>query len=116
MDTRGHADALLEHACEMERRQPRLCRQFVEADVFRKPLSHELQRAPLCPWSKARPLPRKCIGWASRPAPSSPAECAANSLVNARMNKKRQMRWSPVIPHRVFQVRAAVADGRLRQA
>ncbi|MGX5845110.1 ISKra4 family transposase, partial [Mesorhizobium sp. ArgA1] len=47
---------------------------------------------------------------------TSPAESAANSLVNARMNKKRQMRWSPMGAHRVLQVRAAVADGRLKQA
>ncbi|MCC0013962.1 MAG: ISKra4 family transposase, partial [Rhodobiaceae bacterium] len=51
-----------------------------------------------------------------QPISSSPAESAANSLVNARMNKKRQMRWSPVGAHRGLQVRAAVADGRLKQA
>ncbi|KJS10189.1 MAG: hypothetical protein VR78_14595 [Hoeflea sp. BRH_c9] len=51
-----------------------------------------------------------------QPISSSPAESAANSLVNARMNKKRQMRWSPAGAHRVLQVRAAVADGRLKQA
>lgn len=45
-----------------------------------------------------------------------PAESAAKSLVNARMNKKRQMRWSPIGAHRVLQVRAAGADGRLKQA
>lgn len=54
--------------------------------------------------------------WSGQPISSSPAESAANSLVNARMNKKRQMRWSPVGAHRVLQVRAAVADGRLKQA
>jgi hypothetical protein len=32
------------------------------------------------------------------------------------MNKKRQMRWSPIGAHRVLQVRAAVADGRLKKA
>src|SRR5690606_19418416 len=37
VDSRRHADTLLEHACEMKRRQPRLGCQFVEADVFRKP-------------------------------------------------------------------------------
>jgi hypothetical protein len=40
------------------------------------------------------------------------AESAVNSLVNARMNKRRQMRWSPHCAHRVLQVRAAVIDGR----
>ena len=54
--------------------------------------------------------------WAGQLISSSPAESAANSLVNARMNKKRQMRWSPAGAHRVLQVRAAVADGRLKQA
>jgi hypothetical protein len=34
-------------------------------------------------------------------------------MVNARMNKRRQMRWSPQGAHRVLQVRAAVIDGRL---
>ncbi|MFJ6328517.1 MULTISPECIES: hypothetical protein [unclassified Rhizobium] len=43
-------------------------------------------------------------------------ESAANSLNNARMNKKRQMRWSPIGAHRLLQVRAAVTDGRLKQA
>ncbi|NKJ40154.1 hypothetical protein FHT28_006916 [Rhizobium sp. SG570] len=54
--------------------------------------------------------------WSGQPISSSPAESAANSLVNARMNKKRQMRWSPIGTHRVLQVRAAVADGRLKKA
>jgi hypothetical protein len=38
-----------------------------------------------------------------------------NQLVNARMNKRRQMRWSPLGAHRVLQVRAAVLDGRLHE-
>jgi hypothetical protein len=38
-----------------------------------------------------------------------------NHLVNARMNKRRQMRWSPRGAHRVLQVRAAVLDGRFGQ-
>lgn len=41
---------------------------------------------------------------------------AANSLVNTHMNKKRQMRWAPIGVDRVLQGRAAVADGRLKQA
>jgi hypothetical protein len=36
--------------------------------------------------------------WTGQPISSSPAQSAANSLVNARMNKKRQMRWSPTGP------------------
>ncbi len=35
-----------------------------------------------------------------------------NQLVSARMNKRRQMRWSPRGAHRVLQVRVAVLDGR----
>ncbi len=44
---------------------------------------------------------------------SSRAESTVNQLVNARMNKQRQMRWSPTGAHRMLQVRAAVLDGRL---
>lgn len=43
---------------------------------------------------------------------TSGAESVVNSLVNARMNKRRQMRWSPQGAHRVLQVRAGI-DGRL---
>ncbi len=46
---------------------------------------------------------------------SSRAEGTVNHLVNARMNKRRQMRWSPRGAHRVLQVRAAVLDGRFGQ-
>ena len=54
--------------------------------------------------------------WSGLPISSPSAESAANSFVNTRMNKRRQMRWSPIGAHRVLQVRAAVADGRLKQA
>ncbi len=50
---------------------------------------------------------------AGLPISSSRAESVVNSLVNARMNKRRQMRWAPQGAHRVLQVRAAVIDGRL---
>ena len=50
---------------------------------------------------------------AGRPVSSSRAESTVNQLVNARMNKRRQMRWSPQGAHRVLQVRAAVLDNRL---
>jgi len=36
-----------------------------------------------------------------------------DQLVNARMNKRRRVHWSPRDAHRVLQVRAAVPDGRL---
>jgi hypothetical protein len=47
-----------------------------------------------------------------KPIPTSRAESTINQLVNARMNKRRQTRWSPRDTHRVLQVRAAVLDGR----
>src|SRR4051812_8255523 len=50
---------------------------------------------------------------AGKPISTSRAEGTVNHLVNARMNKRRQMRWSPRGAHRVLQVRAAVLDGRL---
>jgi hypothetical protein len=52
---------------------------------------------------------------AGEPISSSRAEGTVNHLVNARMNKRRQMRWSPRGTHRVLQVRAAVLDGRFGQ-
>ena len=47
-----------------------------------------------------------------RPISTSRAESLVNNLVNARMNKRRQMRWSLSGSHRVLQVSAAVLDGR----
>ena len=52
--------------------------------------------------------------WKGLPISSSRAESAVNALVNARMNKLRQMRWSPRGAQRVLQARAAVFDGRLK--
>ena len=52
---------------------------------------------------------------AGKPISSSRAEGAVNQLVNARMNKRQQMRWSPRGAHRVLQVRAAVLDGPFGQ-
>jgi hypothetical protein len=52
---------------------------------------------------------------AGEPISTSRAEGTVNHLVNARMNKRRQMRWSPRGAHRVLQVRAAVLDGRFGQ-
>ena len=49
---------------------------------------------------------------ASKPISTSRAEGTVNQLVSARMNKRKQMRWSPRGAHRVLQVRAAVLDGR----
>ena len=50
---------------------------------------------------------------AGKPISTTRAESTVNQLVNARMNKRQQMRWSPRGTHRVLQVRAAVLDGRL---
>ena len=52
---------------------------------------------------------------AGTPISTSRAEGTVNHLVNARMNKRRQMRWSPRGAHRVLQVRDAVLDGRFGQ-
>ena len=52
---------------------------------------------------------------AGQPISTSRAEGTVNHLANARMNKRRQMRWSPQGAHRVLQVRAAVLDGRFGQ-
>jgi hypothetical protein len=41
------------------------------------------------------------------------AEGTVNQLVNARLNRAGQMRWSAQGAHRVLQVRAAVLDGHL---
>ena len=49
---------------------------------------------------------------AGKPISTSRAGDTVTQLVNARMNKRRQMRWSPQGAHRVLQVRAAVLDGR----
>ena len=49
---------------------------------------------------------------AGEPISTSRAESTVNQLVNARMNKRQQMRWSPLGAYRVLQVRAAVLDGR----
>jgi len=49
---------------------------------------------------------------AGKPISTSRAESMVNQLVSARMNKRRQMRWSPRSAHSVLQVRAAVLDGR----
>jgi len=52
---------------------------------------------------------------AGKPISTSRAEGTVNQLVSARMNKRRQMRWSPRGAHRVLQVRAALLDGRFGQ-
>jgi hypothetical protein len=55
--------------------------------------------------------------WRKRkPISTSRAESLVNNSVNARMNKRRQMRWSRRGAHRVLQVRAAVLDGRFEAA
>lgn len=48
-----------------------------------------------------------------KPVSTFRAEGLVNDIANARMGKKRRMRWSPQGAHRVATVRAAVLDGRL---
>jgi hypothetical protein len=50
------------------------------------------------------------------PISSSRAEGCVDEIANARMAKRQRMRWSPRGAHRVALVRAAVLDGRLRDA
>lgn len=55
-------------------------------------------------------------GWRYRngfPISSSRAEGCVDDIGNARMGKRRRMRWSPKGAHRVAVTRAAVLDGRL---
>jgi hypothetical protein len=48
-----------------------------------------------------------------KPISTAGAEGTVNQLVNARLNRGAQMRWSPQGAHHVLQVRAAILDGRL---
>ncbi|SMD09194.1 ISKra4 family transposase [Primorskyibacter flagellatus] len=50
------------------------------------------------------------------PISSSRAEGCVDDIGNARMGKRRRMRWSPKGAHRVAVTRAAVLDGRLTVA
>jgi hypothetical protein len=47
------------------------------------------------------------------PISSSRAEGSVDDIANARMGKRKRMRWSPKGAHRVAVARAAVLDGRL---
>ena len=47
------------------------------------------------------------------PISSARAEGSGDDIANARMGKRRRMRWSPKGAHRVAVTRAAVLDGRL---
>jgi hypothetical protein len=51
--------------------------------------------------------------WIGLPTSSSRAESSVEDKANARMGKRRRMRWSPKGAHRVAVTRAAVLDGRL---
>jgi len=52
---------------------------------------------------------------AGKPISTSRAKGTVNQLVSTRINKRRQMRWSPRGAHRALQVRAALLDGRFGQ-
>ncbi|MCP5353504.1 MAG: hypothetical protein H6926_10035 [Chromatiales bacterium] len=43
-------------------------------------------------------------------------ESAVNQLIDKRMSKSQQMRWSPMGAHALLQVRAELVDGRLGTA
>ena len=43
-------------------------------------------------------------------------ESAVNQLIDKRMSKSQQMRWSPQGAHALLQVRAELVDGRLNTA
>jgi hypothetical protein len=43
-------------------------------------------------------------------------ESAVNQLIDTRMSKFQQMRWSPTGAHLLLQVRAELVDGRLGNA
>ena len=43
-------------------------------------------------------------------------ESAVNQLIDKRMSKSQQMRWSPMGAHALLQVRAELVDGRLGAA
>ena len=49
------------------------------------------------------------------PVSTSLVESAVNHLVNRRMNKSQQMRWSTHGAHRLLEVRAAVINGEFEQ-
>ena len=42
-------------------------------------------------------------------------ESAVNQIIDKRMSKSQQMRWSPQSAHLMLQVRIRVIDDRLRQ-
>jgi hypothetical protein len=42
-------------------------------------------------------------------------ESAVNQIIDKRMSKSQQMRWSPESAHLLLQVRTSVLDGRLRE-
>jgi len=42
-------------------------------------------------------------------------ESAVNQIIDKRMSKSQQMRWSPQGAHLLLQVRTSVLDGRLRK-
>ena len=50
---------------------------------------------------------------AGKPISTAMAESAVNQVVNARMCKRQQMRWSPRGAHLLAQVRCAVVNGDL---
>jgi hypothetical protein len=46
---------------------------------------------------------------------ASPVESAVNQIIDKRMSKSQQMRWSPKSAHLLIQVRTSVLDARVRE-
>ena len=92
----------LEEGKEMHRRLQKVLTQFRRRDAQASMPTGANAASILTYW-------RRC--WSGLRISSSPAESAANSLVNACMNKKHQMRRSPIDAHRILQVRAAADAG-----
>jgi hypothetical protein len=66
--------------------------------------------------NNAESLPDFGLGIELVRAPSTAfVESAVNQIIDKRMSKSKQMRWSPQSAHLLLQVRIRVIDGRLRQ-
>jgi hypothetical protein len=71
--------------------------------------------ADIIPFNNVDALINYGVRYRSRlPISTSRAEGCVDEIANARMAKKRRMRWSPQGAHRVATVRAAVLDGRFK--
>ena len=86
-----------------ERLRPAVCRFLARCEELRGYLANN--EAALVDYSRRY--------HSGQPVSTSRAEGCVDEIANARMAKRRRMRWSPRGAHRVAVVRAAVLDGRL---